>query len=314
MTVEATNGGNPPSSTSHEALQGVHQDPPAGPQLQILAVERIDSSQYQVREVFDETSLQELANSMKQVGLLHPILVRPVGDRFQIVAGERRLRAAKLLGWATIPALVQELSELAAAVRTMVENEQRVDANLLERARGYKRLIDAFSLSQDKVAEFTGVSQPMVSRLLALLDEPPEIQKLVASGSLSAAHVRTLDEIKDEAARVKAATHVAEQHLTVGETKKRTRKAARGQAEEHEPKETTEPKPDESVWGVLGHVFQVLRWIGLFRWLFKWLCAVAVRVIPGRDVRVGNLPPPDPVDPPDLTDPPDSKSSNPKAA
>jgi ParB family chromosome partitioning protein len=312
MTDEAaTNGGTPsPSSTSNEASEKVGQDPVAGPRLQTLPIERIDSSQYQVREVFDENALRELARSMKQVGLLQPILVRPIGERFQIVAGERRLRAARLLGWASILALVQEQSEFDAAVKTMVENEQRVDANLLERARGYQRLIEAFKVSQDEIAERVGVSQSVVSRLLKVLDEPPEIQNLLVRGNITPAHARSLDEIKDESARVEAATQAAKEQWTVRETKQRARRAAKGGSSEHGSKETSDSKSSDSLWTVaVRHVFQVMRWIGLLRWLFNWLRAIAVRLIPsGENARVGNLPPPDPVEPPG------SKPSNPKAA
>jgi ParB family chromosome partitioning protein len=287
--------------------------------LQTLPIERIDSSQYQVREVFDENALRELASSMKQVGLLQPILVRPIGERFQIVAGERRLRAARLLGWASILALVQEQSEFDAAVKTMVENEQRVDANLLERARGYQRLIEAFNVSQDEIAERVGASQSVVSRLLKVLDEPPEIQNLLVRGNITPAHARSLDEIKDESARVEAATQAAKEQWTVRETKQRARKAAKGGSSEHESakggsredesKEPSHSKSGDSLWSVaVWHVFQVMRWIGLLRWLFNWLRTIAVRLIPSGESRVGHLPPPDPVEPPD------SKPSDPKAA
>ncbi len=258
MSDEATRDANPSSSSisGDPSTKDSHpsSESGAGRQLRTLPIERIDPSPYQVREVFDADSLRELAGSMKQAGLWVPILVRPIAERFQIVGGERRLRAAKLLGWTSIPALVQELSDLDAAVGTVVENEHRIDANPLERARGYQTLKKTFNLQQEDVAARIGVSPAVVSRLLSLLVEPPEI------------------------------------------------------------KETSESQSGESVWGVLGHVFQVLRWIGLFRWLFKWLRALAVRLIPGReDARVGNLPPRDPVEPPDPVEPRDSKPSDPKA-
>ncbi len=317
MSDEATIDANPSSSSTSDDPSTKDSHPSsesgAGRQLRTLPIERIDPSPYQIREVFDDNSLRELAGSMKQAGLWVPILVRPIAERFQIVGGERRLRAAKLLGWTSIPALVQELSDLDAAVGTVVENEHRIDANPLERARGYQTLKKTFNLQQEDVAARIGVSPAVVSRLLSLLVEPPEIQKLVASGSISLTHLRTLDDIEDQSARVEAAKQAAEKQWSVRETK-RARKATKGASGKRESKETSESQPGESVWGVVGHVFQVLRWIGLFRWLFKWLRTLAVRLIPGReDARVGNLPPRDPVEPPDPVEPRDSKPSDPKA-
>jgi len=338
MSVESTKGGNPsPSSTFDEASQK-DSTPSAHlaeePQLQTLPIDRIDPSPHQVREVFDEESLRDLAASMRQVGLLIPILVRPVAERFQIVGGERRLRAAKLLGWTSIRALVQEFSELDAAVGTMVENEQRQDAGPLERARGFKHLKETFNLQQDEVAARVGVSTTVVSRLLSLLKEPAEIQDLLASGTLTPAHVYNLDEIEDKSARIELATQAAEKNWSVSQIKRRAGKGAKGGTSEHGPQETSDSKSSDSLAGgsktsdspagdsrsndslakvAAENLSQVMRWFALLRWLFKWLRAIAVRLIPGRETRVGNLPPPDPVEPPDAVEPPDSKPSDPKA-
>jgi ParB-like chromosome segregation protein Spo0J len=165
-------------------------------------------------------------------------------------------------------------------------------------------------LQQEEVAERVGVSRTVVTRLLLLLKEPEEIQKLVASGTITATHLRSLDEIEDKSARVEVATQAAEKHWTVSQTKHRARKAAKGGSSEHESKEPSHSKSGDSFWKVVvRHVFQVMRWIGLLRWLFNWLRVIAVRLIPnGQDARVGHLPPPDPVEPPG------SKPSDPKAA
>src|SRR6266852_956635 len=321
---ESTKDGNPPpSTTSEEAAAKKDSQPPSHPaaeaQLQTLPIESIDPSPHQVREVFDEEALRGLAASMRQEGLLQPILVRPVGGRFQIVAGERRIRAAKLLGWTSIRALVEEASDLDAAVKTMIENEQRQDANPLERARGYKHLKETFNLQQEDVAARVGVSSAVVSRLMSLLKEPPEIQELLASGTITPAHVHTLDEIQDPKARVEAATQAAEKHWTASETKRRTRKAPKVGSSEDHPKKGGDSTSGDSPVGnskssdallkvAEGHVSQVMRWISLLRWLFNWLRRVAVRLLPnGRERRVGHLPPPDPdpIDPPDPVEPSD---------
>ncbi len=187
--------------------------------------------------------MRDLAASMRQVGLLIPLLVRPVAERFQIVGGERRLRAAKLLGWTSIRALVQEFSELDAAVGTMVENEQRQDAGPLERARGFKHLKETFNLQQEEVAARVGVSAAVVSRLLSLLKEPPEIQNLLASGTLTPAHVYNLDEIEDKSARIELATQAAEKNWSVSQIKRRAGKGAKGGSSEHRPQERATRNP-----------------------------------------------------------------------
>src|SRR6202158_2214261 len=329
MSVESTKGGNPSSRSTSDAASQKDSPPSshlaAEPQLQTLPIDRIDPSPHQVREVFDEESLRNLAASMRQVGLFMPILVRPVAEPFQIVGGERRLRAAKLLGWTSIRALVQEFSALDAAVGTMVENEQRKDASPLERARSFKHLKETFNLHQDEVAARVGVSTAVVSRLLSLLKEPLEIQDLLASGTLTPAQVHTLDEIEDKAARVDAARQAAEKQWTASQIKRRTRTAGKGGSGEHRTEETSDSKSsdslaggapsNDSLWKVAAkNLSQTKPWIAMLGWLLKWLRGIAVRLIPGRETRVGNLPPLDPVGPQGSVESPDSKPSNPHTA
>ncbi len=230
------------------------------PQLQTIPIDRIDPSPFQVRQTFDEVSLRELADSMQQAGLLQPIAVRPAGDRFQLVAGERRLRAAKLLGWSSIPALVEEVSDLDAALRGLVENEQHQDVNPLERARGFKRLTDPpFSLSQEEVARRVGLERSMVSRLLSLLDEPPPIQEIVARATITPHHVRALDTIQDKSQRVALAQEAANKHWSVRETEKRISRAAKGG---RSPKAELAPSGSSSFWEFLQPLLRFLR-VGL---------------------------------------------------
>jgi len=188
------------------------------PSSQTLALEWIDSAPFQIRERIDEGRLRELASSMERCGLLQPILVRRKGERFEIVAGERRFRAAKLLQWSTVACRVAELSDADAAIDKIVENEQRADANPLERARAFAYLRDALHLEQDEIVRRLGLDKSVVSRTLALLKQPGEIQKLIAEEGISLGHLRSLDAVEDESERVELAAQAAKERLSVRET------------------------------------------------------------------------------------------------
>ncbi len=193
------------------------------PSSQTVALDRIDSAPFQIRESIDENRLRELAKSMERCGLLQPIVVRPKGERFEVVAGERRFRAAKLLQWSAIPCRVAELSDLDAEVDKVVEDEHRADAKPLERARAFAHLRDVFNLGPEEIATRVGVHKSVVCRALALLKQPAEIQKLVADESISPTHLRSLEAIADESRRVELAAQVAKERLTVKETRRRAR-------------------------------------------------------------------------------------------
>ncbi len=290
-----------PSSTA-ETVAHPSSTAGAAPQLQTIPVDKIDPSPYQVRQTFDEDRLRELANSMQEVGLLQPIVVRPMADRFQVVAGERRLRAAKLLGWTSIPALVEEMSDLDAAIRSVVENEQRQNVQPLERARAFKRLNQPpFKLTQEEIAKRVGFSsRAAVSNVIALLDEPPEIQEMLSRDNISAGHVHALQAIEDEGERTELAKRAANRHWSVRETEKRVRAAAKGEIpDEREPAAKGESawRPaakGESGWRVVQHVLQVLRAIPLVQRLVlrampllerfvKWILDRASRLVPGHE-------------------------------
>ncbi len=251
------------------------------PSLQTIPIERVDSALFQIRQTIDEDRLRELASSMQQVGLLQPIFVRPKGDRFEIVAGERRVRAARLLGWASIPCRLEDLSDVDATVRKVIENDQRVDAKPLERARAFAHLRDAFKLGQDEIATRVGVHKSVVSRMLALLEQPKEIQQMLADESISPTHLRSLDEIPDESKRVEVAAEVAKQRLSTRETERRAHKVAKtakAKAREGTEKSWLDDVPD---W--LGRLHQALRDLTvLWRTLRTWSDFLA-RLIRGRE-------------------------------
>src|SRR5271154_3670305 len=142
----------------------------SSPSLEQLPLEKIFTSPHQMRKQFDPAALRDLARSMKQEGLIQPITVRKVGGAFELVVGERRLRAAHLLDWPTIDARVIDISDEDAAVKGLIENLQRANLSPIEEAKGYKQLVDApYNLTQEAIAQRVGKSQTVIARALALL-------------------------------------------------------------------------------------------------------------------------------------------------
>ena len=161
--------------------------------LQELAVASIESNPHQPRNEFDEDSLTSLTESVRVLGVLQPVLVRPVGtDRYQLIAGERRWRAARRAGLQTIPALVKTVEDQSSLEQALVENLHRQDLNPLEEAGAYQQLIEDFSLTHEEVASRVGKNRVTISNTLRLLQLPPSIQRLVRDGQLSAGHARAL--------------------------------------------------------------------------------------------------------------------------
>ena len=179
-----------------DALLDTDDAPSAAPAKESLAVLSIDCLQrgkYQPRTRMDEASLAELAASIGQQGLMQPILVRPIGkDRYEIIAGERRWRAARIAGLVEVPVVVREVPDKAALAMALIENIQREDLNALEEAQGLKRLIDEFGLTQEQAAEAVGRSRAAVTNLLRLLNLGKPVQQLMIDGKLEMGHARAL--------------------------------------------------------------------------------------------------------------------------
>ena len=157
-----------------------------------LPIGQIDPNREQPRRSFDETALNELAASIRAVGVLQPIIVAPDGERYTIIAGERRYRAARLAGLSEIPAIVRDWDSQKRLEAALVENLQRDDLNPIEEAMGVRNLMDQTGLTQEKAAERLGKSRPAVANLLRLLTLPEGVQKLLVEGKLSAGHARAL--------------------------------------------------------------------------------------------------------------------------
>ncbi|GIU84643.1 MAG: chromosome partitioning protein ParB [Acidimicrobiales bacterium] len=179
------------------ALIPVQDEPPSHGQLVELDVSMIAPNPQQPRQDFDEDRLRELADSIRALGVLQPVLVRPKGEGFELIAGERRLRAAQMAGMKTIPAIVREVDDESSLTEALVENVQRADLDPIEEAMAYKQLIEDFDLTQEEVAERVGRSRPAIANSLRLLGLPTSVQSLVREGKLSAGHARALAALDD---------------------------------------------------------------------------------------------------------------------
>ena len=157
-----------------------------------LPIEKVFPNANQPRRVFDPQAMEELAESIRQKGIIQPLIVRPSGDRFEIVAGERRWRAAQAANLHQIPVLIRELSDMEMLEIAIIENIQRADLNAIDEAQAYKQLMDKFGHTQEKIAEGLARSRSHIANLLRLLTLPEPVQDLVRTGRLSAGHARAL--------------------------------------------------------------------------------------------------------------------------
>lgn len=224
-----------------------------GSDLQRIAVARIRANPFQPRQEFDADELAELEASLRASGLLQPITVRRRGDAFELIAGERRLRAATNLGWSEIQAIVRDFDDQTMLVLALVENLQRTNLNPLEEARGYRRLIDDFQLTQQQVAEAVGKDRTTVTNLLRVLTLPEQVQDLVEKGTLSSGHARALLALAPPHSVVGLARESASQGLSVRALEQRVRDLNAPPAPPPptenlpEPKQGTQPAVDTSV-------------------------------------------------------------------
>jgi ParB family chromosome partitioning protein len=180
-----------------------------------LPVDQVEPNPNQPRRHFDEESLVALAESVRELGVLQPVLVRQVGERYQLIAGERRWRAARRAGLATIPAIIRSVEDVQSVEQALVENLHRQDLGPLEEAAAYQQLIDDFGLTHEDVATRVGRSRATVSNMLRLFHLPPSIQRLVSEGRLSAGHARALLGTPDRAYQEALARKAADEDWSV---------------------------------------------------------------------------------------------------
>lgn len=190
---------------------------------QQLATESIRPNPYQPRRDFDEAELSELQASLKSSGLLQPITVRRSGDQFELISGERRLRAAVRLGWTEIPAIIRDADDRTLLTLALVENLQRADLNPVDEARGYRRLSEEFGFTHAQIAEAIGKDRTSITSLLRILQLPPAVLEIVEKGRLSAGHARALVSLEHDRRALALASEAVARQLSVRELERRVR-------------------------------------------------------------------------------------------
>ena len=223
-----------------DALLGGDMDaaPAASNLPSVLAVTQIQAGKYQPRTRMDEVSLSELAASIKTQGIMQPVLVRPLpagsSTPYEIIAGERRFRAAQMAGLEEIPVLVRDVDDQAAAAMALIENMQREDLNPLEEAQGIQRLISDFNFTHEQAAGAVGRSRSAVSNLLRLINLAQPVQTMLMAGDIDMGHARALLAV-DSANQIALANHVIAKRLSVRETEKLVARALEEQSAPAQP-------------------------------------------------------------------------------
>jgi ParB family transcriptional regulator, chromosome partitioning protein len=205
-----------------KALISVPEEATPGGELIRIPVSRIRPNPYQPRKTFNAEELAELEASLAASGLLQPISVRRAGDAYELIAGERRLRAATNLGWTEIPALVKDLDDRSSLVMALVENLQRSDLNPIDEARGYQRLVEEFEFTHQQIADSTGKDRATISNLLRLLTLPNAVIQMVADGHLATGHAKALASMPGSSA-ISLAREIVAQGLSVRAVEERAR-------------------------------------------------------------------------------------------
>ena len=198
------------------------------PRLEELALDSIVPNPHQPRAHFDEESLSELAASIREIGVLQPILVRPTDTGYEILAGERRWRAARRAGLAVIPAVVRTTDDLGSVERALIENLHRQDLTPLEEAAAYQQLVDDFEFTHEQVASRVGKSRSAITNTLRLMSLPPSIQHLLADGRLSAGHAKALLGTPDRAFQEQLARRAAAEAWSVRAVEEAVRDRSNG--------------------------------------------------------------------------------------
>lgn len=192
--------------------------------IQEVDINKVEPDKNQPRKNFDEDDLESLADSIKQYGVIDPLLVQDKGDYYEIVGGERRWRASKKAGLKKVPVIVREFTDEEKVLIALIENTQRTDLNPIEEATTYKRLMEEFNLTQDEVADRVSKSRPAVSNALRLLNLSDEVQQLLAERTISSGHARALLGIKDKEKQSEFANIIIDNRLSVREVEREIKK------------------------------------------------------------------------------------------
>ena len=208
----------------------------------MLKLDLVQPNKEQPRKTFDEEKINELAESVKNYGVLQPLLVQKKGSFYEIIAGERRWRAAKAAGLKEVPAVLKEYSKQEAMEISLIENVQRADLNPIEEALGYRQLIDEFGLTQEEIAVRVAKSRTAITNTMRLLKLDEQIQNMLVQGVITSGHARALLSLEDTQMQLKAAKEILDKKLSVRETErlvKRLQKEASGEKKEEKKKDET---------------------------------------------------------------------------
>lgn len=205
---------------------------------QLLKITEVEPNRDQPRKKFDEDSLLELADSIKQFGVLQPLIVQKRDDYYEIIAGERRWRAAKMAGLKEIPVIIKEFTDQEIVEISLIENIQREDLNPIEEAQAYKRLLTEFHLKQDEVAERVSKSRTAVTNSMRLLKLDPRVQQMLIDDMLTTGHARALLAIEDPELQWKAANQIFDEKMSVRDVEKMV-KSLQNKKEEKPKKQDT---------------------------------------------------------------------------
>ena len=221
-----------------------------------VKISKVEPNREQPRKQFDEDSLLELSESIKQYGVLQPLVVSDKKDYYEIIAGERRWRAAKLAGLKEVPVIIKELSKQETVEISLIENIQREDLNPIEEAMAFKRLLDEFHLKQDEVADRVSKSRTAVTNVMRLLKLESEVQQMLIDEMITTGHARALLGISDRELQIKIANKVFDEKLSVRETEKLVKSILESKKEKPMKKDTAEDaiyeSLEEKMKGIMG--------------------------------------------------------------
>jgi len=214
----------PEKQTSDNSMQALESNIQQG--VKNISIDKVKANKYQPREDFNQESLNDLAVSIKEKGFIQPVLVRFKDNEYELIAGERRLRAAKKLGYKEIPAIIKEASDLDSLELSIIENIQRENLNPIDQAKAYKRLQEEFNMTQEKVADTIGKDRATVANILRLLNLPSKIQEYVSRGTISMGHARAILSLTKESEQNRLCTKVIKDDLSVRDTESYAKKIA----------------------------------------------------------------------------------------
>ncbi len=236
------------------------EDVPVTKMIEEIEVNLIEANPYQPRTTFDQELLEELSDSIKSLGIVQPLTVRALNGKFQLISGERRLRAARMAGLTTVPAYVRTANDQGMLEMALVENIQRQDLNAIEVAISFQRLIDECSLTHESLSERVAKKRATISNYLRLLKLPAEIQLAIKEGKISMGHARAMITIDDPLAQIKIYRQILAKDLSV----RATEEMVRNLSNPKEPKPDTQPDPKQVIAGenVAPYQNKLKQWFG----------------------------------------------------